>query len=73
VVDRSVLDLRDQAERQARARRDRWARAYAAGRMISIDTLLNDIERVIKRTEHPASCRAGLTSGDLIRRPPSDA
>jgi hypothetical protein len=39
VVDKSVDDLREQAERIARARLgpDRWARAYAAGRNTSID------------------------------------
>jgi predicted ATPase/DNA-binding XRE family transcriptional regulator len=48
VVDKSVQDLRDQAEREVRARLGpgRWARAYAAGRKSSIDALLKDIERV---------------------------
>ncbi|HET7220643.1 MAG TPA: helix-turn-helix domain-containing protein [Vicinamibacterales bacterium] len=42
----SMRDLRDMAERPARARlgADRWARAYAAGRSASIDWLLNDID-----------------------------
>jgi tetratricopeptide (TPR) repeat protein len=46
VADKSVLDLRAQAEREARARLgpDRWARAYAAGRSASIDSLLEDID-----------------------------
>ncbi len=46
VVDKSVLDLREQAERQVRAHLgpDRWARAYAAGRTASIDALLKDID-----------------------------
>jgi len=46
VVDKSVRDLRDQSEREARARLgpDRWARAYAAGRSASIDSLLKDID-----------------------------
>jgi hypothetical protein len=46
VLDKSVQDLRDQAEREARARLgpDRWARAYAAGRSASIDALLKDID-----------------------------
>jgi tetratricopeptide (TPR) repeat protein len=46
VADRSVRDMREQVERQARARLgpDRWGRAYAAGRSVSIDALLNDIE-----------------------------
>jgi predicted ATPase/transcriptional regulator with XRE-family HTH domain len=47
VVDTSVQDLREHAERQARERLgpDRWARAYAAGRGASIDALLKDIDR----------------------------
>jgi hypothetical protein len=50
VVDKSVLDLRQQAEREARARLspDKWSGAYAAGRMASIDALLHDIERVVR-------------------------
>jgi predicted ATPase/DNA-binding XRE family transcriptional regulator len=48
VVDKSVDDLREQAEREVRARLgpDRWARAYAAGRSTSIDSLLKDIDSV---------------------------
>jgi predicted ATPase len=47
VVDNSVLDLREYAERDARARlgAERWARAYAAGRGSSIETLIEDIDR----------------------------
>jgi predicted ATPase/DNA-binding XRE family transcriptional regulator len=47
VVDHSVDDLREQAERQVRARlgEDRWADAYASGRRASVDALLNDIDR----------------------------
>ena len=46
IVDPSVHDLREHAERAARARlgADRWARAYAAGRTASIDALLKDID-----------------------------
>jgi predicted ATPase/DNA-binding XRE family transcriptional regulator len=46
VVDQSVNDLKDQAERDVRARLgpDRWARAYAAGRVSSIDSLIKDID-----------------------------
>jgi hypothetical protein len=46
VVDTSVNDLQEQAERTARARLapERWARAYAAGRNSSIDALLKDID-----------------------------
>lgn len=48
IVDKSVNDLRQQAERDARARlgADHWARAYAAGRGTSVDTLLQDIDRI---------------------------
>jgi predicted ATPase/DNA-binding XRE family transcriptional regulator len=48
VVDQSVHDLRERAEREARARLspDRWARAYAAGHKASIDSLLKDIDSV---------------------------
>jgi tetratricopeptide (TPR) repeat protein len=47
VVDKSVHDLRDQAESEVRARLgpDRWERAYAAGRATSIDSLIEYIDR----------------------------
>ena len=49
VVDKSVHDLRDQAEADVRARLgpDRWSRAYAAGRVASIDSLIEDIDRTL--------------------------
>jgi hypothetical protein len=52
VVDKSVHDLRHQAEREALARLgpDRWTRAYAAGRVSSIDALLGDIDRAHGRS-----------------------
>jgi non-specific serine/threonine protein kinase len=48
-VDNSVQDIRERAEREARERLgpDRWARAYAAGRSASVDSLLKDIERAL--------------------------
>jgi hypothetical protein len=48
VSDRAVQNLREQAEREARARLgpDRWARSYAAGRVVSIDSLIKDIDNV---------------------------
>ena len=51
IVDPPVHDLREQAEREARAHLgpDRWAEAYAAGRNTSIDVLLNDIDWVLQR------------------------
>jgi hypothetical protein len=49
VIDKSVHDLREQAERQVRGRLgpDRWSRAYAAGRTASLDSLLRDIDSVL--------------------------
>ena len=49
VGDKLVADLEGQAEREARARLgpDRWARSYATGRGVSIDSLLEDIDRVV--------------------------
>jgi hypothetical protein len=49
IVGKPVHDLREQAEREVRARLgpDRWALAYAAGRTTSIDALLKDIDRVV--------------------------
>jgi tetratricopeptide (TPR) repeat protein len=51
VVDQSVRDLQDEAEREARGRLgpDRWALAYAAGRRTSLEALLNDIDGVLRR------------------------
>jgi predicted ATPase/DNA-binding XRE family transcriptional regulator len=50
-ADDSVRDLREQAERESRARLgpDRWAVAYAAGRKTSIDGLLKDIDGALQR------------------------
>jgi hypothetical protein len=47
VTDSSLRALREDAERQARARigTHRWARAYKAGRTASVESLLDDIER----------------------------
>ena len=49
IVDPQVDDLREQAEREARAGlgTDRWAQAYAAGRTASIDALLKDIDDAV--------------------------
>jgi predicted ATPase/DNA-binding XRE family transcriptional regulator len=49
VAEKSVDDLKEQAEREVRSRLgpDRWAAAYAAGRQTSIDSLLKDIDRVV--------------------------
>jgi len=46
VVDTSVNQLREQLEREARTRLGphQWARAYAAGRTASLDSLVRDID-----------------------------
>ncbi len=51
VVDPSVRDLRERAEREVRARLgpDRWGGAYAAGRVTSIDSLMKDIDSVLQK------------------------
>jgi hypothetical protein len=48
VVDRTVQDIRRDVERGVRARLgpERWARGYAAGRKTSIDSLMDDIDRI---------------------------
>ena len=50
VVDPSTHDLREQGERTARARlgADRWSRAYAAGRVTSLDSLIKEIDGVLR-------------------------
>jgi hypothetical protein len=47
VVVKPVHTLKERAEREVRSRLgpDRWAQAYAAGRRISIDALLKNIDR----------------------------
>jgi hypothetical protein len=49
VVDKAVQDVREQAEREVRARLgpDRWVRAYAAGRVTSIDSSIKDIDSAL--------------------------
>jgi ATP/maltotriose-dependent transcriptional regulator MalT len=50
IIDDAVRDLRQYAERDARARLGpaRWAVAYDAGRKTSVDALLKDIEGVLQ-------------------------
>ena len=50
VVDKWVHALGEQTEREVRARLgpDRWARAYAAGRVTSIDSLIKDADSVLR-------------------------
>jgi hypothetical protein len=49
VSDRAVLSLREEVERGARERLgpDRWTRCYAAGRVVSIDSLIKEIDNVL--------------------------
>jgi tetratricopeptide (TPR) repeat protein len=50
VADTAVHDLRDHSEHELRARLgpNQWARAYAAGRLTSIDTLIKDIDSALR-------------------------
>jgi non-specific serine/threonine protein kinase len=50
VVNKGLHDVREQAEREARARLgpSRWERAYAAGRVTSADALMKDIDSVLQ-------------------------
>lgn len=69
VVDQSVKDLYEHAERDARERLgpDRWAQAYDAGRRASIDSLLKDIDAHLRepagtRTRSARTRRAQVSS-----------
>jgi predicted ATPase/DNA-binding XRE family transcriptional regulator len=59
VSDKSVQDLREQAEHETKIRLgpDRWAVAYGAGRTSSIDALLKDIEGVLRKGRLPVDRR----------------
>ena len=59
VSDKSVMDLRKQAEQETQIRLgpDRWAVAYTAGRTSSIDALLKDIDRVLRKGRLPLDRR----------------
>ena len=69
VSDKSVQDLRNHAEHEARARLgpDRFAIAYAAGRTSSIEALLHDIDAAARRTPRPQARRPLRDPG----RPPT--
>jgi ATP/maltotriose-dependent transcriptional regulator MalT len=49
IVDKSVLQLNERTERDARVRLgpEKWARAYSAGRNASIDALIKDIDLAV--------------------------
>ena len=58
VSDQTVKDLQLQAqETQTRLGPDRWAVAYMAGRTSSIDALLKDIDRVLRKGRLPLDSR----------------
>jgi hypothetical protein len=59
VSDKSVYDLVAEAERGARARLgpEQWALAYTAGRASSIDAVLKDIDRALRKTHRPKESR----------------
>lgn len=58
VSDQTVKDLQQQAqETQTRLGPDRWAVAYMAGRTSSIDALLKDIDRVLRKGRLPIDSR----------------
>ena len=52
IVDEAAHDFRAQAERDLRKRLGpaRWARAYATGRRTSIDSLMQEIDRIVGTT-----------------------
>ena len=62
VAGKSVEDLKTQTEGEVRSRLgpDRWARAYAVGRQMSIDSLLKDIDRIVRPP--PGSGRGSTAS-----------
>jgi len=55
VTDATVVNLRRETERHARARLNpqRWARHYAEGRATSIDSLLEDMDNAASTTARP--------------------
>jgi hypothetical protein len=48
-IDKSVQERKEQAEQMVRARLgpQKWDRAYGAGRTISIDSLIRDIDSAL--------------------------
>ena len=62
-VNRSVLDLKDEAERTVRDRlgEDRWARAYTSGRRASIQSLIGDLDSgKLRPDSRPAPMQNGV-------------
>jgi ATP/maltotriose-dependent transcriptional regulator MalT len=63
VVDPSMAVQQQAAEREARAHLgpDRWAIAYAAGRNVSVDTLLKEIDEVLQKRSAAKPDTSGRT------------
>ena len=64
VVDKSVHDLREQAEREVRARLgpDRWAARMRQGAVTSIDSLMKDIDSALSKGRAPLHIDEGVRS-----------
>jgi len=64
IADKWVRDMGERAEREARARlgADRWSRAYAAGRVTSMDSWIKEIDGVLRKTQAPIVKRRNAVS-----------
>jgi tetratricopeptide (TPR) repeat protein len=64
IADKWVRDMGERAERDARARLgpDRWARAYAAGRVTSMDSWIKEIDGALRKAQPPAEKRRNTVS-----------
>jgi tetratricopeptide (TPR) repeat protein len=64
VADKWVRDMGERAEREARARLgpDRWARAYAAGRVTSMDSWIKEIDGALRKAQPPPQKRRNTVS-----------
>lgn len=69
VADQTAKELRLSAEREARPRlgADKWRRAYDAGRVASLDSLMNDIARPRLTPGRRASMEYSAARGDLLQ------
>jgi hypothetical protein len=64
IVDKWVRDVGERAEHDARARLgpDRWNRAYAAGRVTSIDSWIREIDGVLRKAQPSIERRRNAVS-----------
>lgn len=67
IADKWVRDIGERAERETRTRLgpDRWARAYAAGRVTSIDSWIKEIDAVLRRAQPPSARRRNAVSAPI--------